>query len=198
MNSRLRRLSLGGAVLLILAAAAVAVLVNSGGHGKATGGPASADSDSLAVRFATLSAAGSNQCSLQAAQVMAMPEHARLQGSCCFPMNATSYRRQLHGLRPYASMRRLVPSDPYDVSVGLVKRLLTYRDIPLTPREQAAYTVAIHRSDTQGPCCCRCWRWQAFKGQAHYLLHRLHFSGARVGRLWDLEQGCGGPSESKT
>ena len=167
--------------------------------GGANGDPApSAARGSTTSPFAALSAAHSNRCQLQAPQVMAMGKDVRLQGSCCFPMDEASYSRQLRGLRAYASMRRLVPSDPYDVSAALAQRLLRYRSIPLTGREQAAYDLAVRRSVTRGPCCCPCWRWQAFRGQARYLLHRRGFSGARVGRLWGLEEGCGGPSHTKT
>jgi len=192
-----RRLSLAAALALIGAGAAAAVISSSGGDGggPAIGHPGRSRSN---TRFAALSAAHSNRCQLQAPQVMAMRTDTRLQGSCCFPMDEASYSRQLRGLRRYASMPRLVPSDPYDIPVALAQRLLRYRSIPLTGGERAAYGLAVRRSDTRGPCCCPCWRWQAFSGQARYLLHRRGFSGARVGRLWDLEQGCGGPSESKT
>jgi len=187
---------------LVATVAGASVIAGSSGGGNAghsAGGPARAAATGSATdQFAALSAAHSNQCQLQAAQVMAMSKQDRLQGSCCFPMDETSYRSQLRGLREYASLRRLVPSNPYDVSVGVTQRLLGYRSIPLTAREHTAYDVAVRRSDTHGPCCCACWRAQAFRGQAHYLLHRRRFSGAQVGRLWSLEEGCGGPPESKT
>lgn len=147
--------------------------------------------------FATLSAARSNRCNLSAQRMRRMPASMRLQGSCCFPMDEVRYREQLRGLRHYADLRGVIPSNPYDVPVALAKRLLHHRSIPLTDRERAAYAVAVKRSET-GPCCCHCWRWQAFKGQAHNLLHRRHFSGAQLARAWDLEQGCGGPAESRT
>src|SRR6266496_3561991 len=138
-----RRLSLAVALVAVLAAGAVVAIVSSGGGRTANGDPAAASGGSLAARFTALSGAHSNSCSLQAPQVMRMPKDARLQGACCFPMNEASYKRQIHGLHDY-SLRKLVPSDPYDVSVALAKRLISYRDIPLTSTEQAAYTLAIH------------------------------------------------------
>jgi hypothetical protein len=181
--------------------AITALIATRGGSGTP---PATGDNPAMAVgrspnaSFAELSRAHSNRCELQAPQVMAMPQHMRLQGSCCFPMDRESYRRQLRGLGDFGDLRRVVPADPYDVPVSLAKRLLGYRDIPLTRRERTGYELAIKRSDTHGPCCCPCWRWQAFRGQARYLLHRRHLSGTQVGRIWSLEEGCGGPSESKT
>lgn len=118
----------------------------------------------------------------------------RLQGSCCFPMDEARYEEQLRDLDRY---RRgwVVPNDPYDVPVALVKRLLTYRGIALDPRERATYQRATELSEQRGPCCCPCWRWEAFKGQAHFLLARRDWSAEQVAALWDLEEGCGGPGE---
>ena len=38
----------------------------------------------------------------------------------------------------------------------------------------------------------RCWRWNAFEGQAKFLITELHWSAQEVAELWDLEDGCGG------
>lgn len=151
------------------------------------------DATPIADRFVDLSRAHSNRCDLAAAQLHQMPVGVRLQGSCCFPMDQARYRQQLRGLRPYRQSG-LVPSDPYDVSVGLAKRLLRYRQIELGGRQQAIYRRATRLSSLGGPCCCPCWRWQAFKGQARFLIARRHFSAARVAALWGLEEGCGGPA----
>lgn len=148
-----------------------------------------------ADRFPDLARAHSNRCDLAAAQLEQMPAHMRLQGSCCFPMDLARYGQQLRGLRPYRQSG-LVPRDPYDVSVGLAKRLLRYRGIELGRRELATYRQATKLSSLGGPCCCPCWRRQAFKGQARYLIARGHFSAVRVAALWGLEEGCGGPAKT--
>jgi hypothetical protein len=43
-----------------------------------------------------------------------------------------------------------------------------------------------------GPCCCKCWRWTAFEGQAKYLIVEKGFTAEQVASIWDLEDGCGG------
>jgi hypothetical protein len=86
----------------------------------------------------------------------------------------------------------LVPSDPYDVSVDLAKRLTSYADdINLTPRQQTSYEQAVKMAGEHGPCCCDCWRWTAFEGQAKYLIARRGYGGRRIAEVWDLEDGCG-------
>jgi hypothetical protein len=174
-----------------------ALLVSGGGGGSASdtaGGVA--NRTPARASFAQLSKANSNRCDLDAAELRTMPASMHLQGACCFPMDQAHYRQQLHDLGRYRALEKVIPHDPYDVSVRLADRLLSYRSLPLSRREQAAYAAASRRSGTGGPCCCRCWRWQALRGQAHYLLHRRSFSAARLARVWDAEEGCGGPSES--
>lgn len=149
---------------------------------------------SLDSRFAVLSADHSNRCDLRAAGLLGMPDGTHLRGSCCFPMDHHAYREQLRDLRDYRDIEQ-IPADPYDVPVALAKRLLAYRAISLTPRQRATYQQAMQKSELGGPCCCRCWRWQAFRGQANYLIARRDFSAAEVARLWDLEEGCGGSDE---
>ena len=149
--------------------------------------------------FAVLSAANTNRCDLAAAEVRWMRDGMRLQGSCCTAMDRSSYRAQLGGLRSYARRERgLVPVNPYDVPVDLAKRLLAYRTITLDARQQATYDRARGMSDLGGPCCCRCWRWQAFDGQARFLIARRHYSASQVAQVWDLEEGCGGRSTTAT
>ena len=106
-------------------------------------------------------------------------------------MDHAVYQQQLRGLRHYAG-DRLVPPDPYDVPVTQAKRLLAYRQVALSQRQNAVYRRASAKSKLGGPCCCRCWRWQAFKGQARFMIARRHYSASRVARLWELEAGCGG------
>jgi hypothetical protein len=189
------------AALIILAAligGTIAVAMLAGGKGRdSKRGSASALSGSATeavdARFAVLSRADTNRCDLSAAELRGMPDGMRLQGSCCFPMDRAGYEEQLGDLRGYD--HRLVPRDPYDVHVSLAKRLLGYRDIALTPREQAAYERATEISKLGGPCCCACWRWEAFKGQARFLLARRDYTAEQVARLWDSEDGCGGSRE---
>ena len=145
------------------------------------------------ARFAVLSRQHSNRCSLQAAALLAMPMRMRLQGSCCFPMNRHAYRSQVAGLRVYARLE-VVPRDPYDISVGLTRRLFAYaQSIRLSPPQARVYAAAMRLSDTKGPCCCRCWRWTAFMGMSKYLIARRGWSAPALARAIDLVEGCGGP-----
>lgn len=69
-----------------------------------------ADDKALMSRFEYLSENGNSNCSGQFMEAFAtMPVTARLQGSCCSPMNARRYARRIR-----APTRRRVPqtSDP--------------------------------------------------------------------------------------
>ncbi len=121
-----------------------------------------------------------------------MPNGARIQGSCCGPMDFHKYQEQVEGLKRYADIPQ-IPADPYDVSVLLAKQLFEYqKTIQLTPDEQAFYNRAVQLSEEGGPCCCRCWCWTAFEGQAKYLISELDWSAEQIAELWDLQDGCGG------
>lgn len=121
-----------------------------------------------------------------------MPDDARIQGSCCSPMDFHRYQEQVEGLRKYADIPQ-IPNDPYDVPVKLAKQLFEYQQtIQLTPEQRAVYDQAMQISAEGGPCCCRCWRWFAFEGQAKYLITELDWSAQQVAELWELEDGCGG------
>lgn len=180
-------LALGGLAVLVLALA-------TGGGGDGEPQQAAPDGSVSTARFAALSAAESNRCGLGAADVRRMGDHMRLQGSCCFPMEEAHYEQQLEGLRRYRPSS-VVPRDPYDVTAAMAKRLLRYRQISLDQRQRTAYGRAIELSELGGPCCCPCWRWQAFKGQARFLLARRDWSAAEVAELWEIEEGCGGGGE---
>ena len=107
-------------------------------------------------------------------------------------MNFQHYVRQMHGLRAYARVPE-IPTDPYDVSVTLARRLTSYAEsITLTPSQQTAYDGAVKLSHEHGPCCCHCWRWTAFEGQANYLIARRGYNSRRIATIWNLEDGCGG------
>jgi len=147
---------------------------------------------SLAARFTYLSRQNSNRCTLDGTAVMQMPSGARLQGSCCVLMDRPAYDDQIRKLRGYADVR-FVPRDPYDISVGLAKELLGYESIRLAPAQQRIYDRAKPLSSTGGPCCCQCWRAEAFDGQAKYLITRRSYSSHEIAAVWSAEEGCGGP-----
>ncbi|MGH2988217.1 MAG: hypothetical protein ACRDLO_16245 [Solirubrobacterales bacterium] len=180
----------GGAVTLLLLGGDRDSDSGSAGHP----GPSSRADRTGDYRFSLLSSAESNRCDLGAGELRRMRDETRLQGSCCFPMDQARYQEQLRDLRRYRRSS-VIPRDPYDVRAAMAKRLLDYRQIALDRGEQAAYEHATELSDQGGPCCCPCWRWQAFKGQAHLLLARRGWSAGQVARMWDLEEGCGGPGE---
>ena len=146
----------------------------------------------LEQRFALLSRQHSNKCSLRPESLDSIAVHGRLQGSCCSAMDFQRYVRQMHGLRTYARAPE-IPTDPYDVPVTLARRLISYAEsITLTPSQQTVYNGAVKLSYEHGPCCCHCWRWTAFEGQAKYLIARRGYSGRRIADIWNLEDGCGG------
>lgn len=107
-------------------------------------------------------------------------------------MDFRHYQQQVEGLKKYAEIPQ-IPIDPYDVPVSLAKQLFDYQQtIQLTPAQQAVYDEAAKISKEGGPCCCRCWRWTAFDGQARYLITQMNWSSQQIAELWDLEDGCGG------
>ena len=107
-------------------------------------------------------------------------------------MDFHKYQEQVDGLKKYANTPQ-IPSDPYDVPVSLAKQLFEYqRTIQLTADQQAIYDQAMQMADEKGPCCCHCWRWIAFEGQAKYLISELNWSAEEIATVWDLEDGCGG------
>ena len=121
-----------------------------------------------------------------------MPDDARIQGSCCGAMDLHKYQEQVEGLKKYSDTPQ-IPEDPYDVPVSLAKQLFEYqKTIQLTADQQAIYDQAMKLSDEGGPCCCRCWRWVAFEGQAKYLLTQKNWTSQQIAELWNLEDGCGG------
>jgi hypothetical protein len=151
-------------------------------------------SGKLKERFAILSRRHTNRCKLTPAELAGMPVTGRLQGSCCGPMKYTDYVKQINGLKAYADAGT-IPPDPYDVSVTLAKHLI-YLDhrLTLTPAEQKVYNQATRLAEEHGPCCCRCWRWFAFQGQAKQFIRLRRYSAAQIAQIWDLEDGCGSGS----
>jgi hypothetical protein len=152
--------------------------------------------DGSPAKFAFLARQTSNSCGLQPSALAGMPSQMRLQGSCCFPMNLAAYTSQVRGLRPYADRVSQIPRDPYDVPVSLAQRLLGYnRAIHLSPAQGKIYARAMHMSRLKGPCCCRCWRWYAFRGLTTHLIADLRWRSGRIATLIDLLEGCGGPTD---
>jgi hypothetical protein len=148
-------------------------------------------------RFGFLSQNTNVDCSVQfEASIATMAPDARLQGSCCAPMDEARYRQQLNGLRNYSEIAE-VPPDPYDISAPLAHKLIGYYDLVLSKEEQAAYDYAMAHSDMEGPCCCHCWRWKVYGGLGKYLIRTRHYTGQQVVDLWNVGQGCGGPTDTK-
>ena len=199
--ARLRRIGwrggLGIAAIVLVAGAALATTQLRAGDARDSSATATTQASGAMTpraRFAVLSRAHSNRCGMPASALVTMAARARLQGACCFPMDYRSYVNQRCELsRRYADVD-VIPKDPYDIPVSLAKRLMGYEGIKLTPEQQRTYNRAIPLSDTKGPCCCPCWRWTAFGGQAKYLITRRNYTAQQVADVWSEEEGCGGPS----
>jgi hypothetical protein len=151
----------------------------------------------LHSRFASLSQRGNVECSVQFENSIAtMPGNARLQGSCCAPMDETRYRQQIDGLEKYSDIVE-VPPDPYDISAPLAHKLIGDYDLALNKDEQSAYDYAMEHSDMEGPCCCKCWRWKVYGGLGKLLIRVHHYTGQQLTDLWNVGQGCGGAVDTK-
>jgi hypothetical protein len=149
------------------------------------------------ARFTYLAAQRSNQCGLQASAIGRYAKNGRLQGSCCSPMDEHAYRSQVRELRSYRHVRA-VPRDPYDIPLALVRRLLRYDEtISLNAPQRSIYRRAMNMSEQKGPCCCPCWRWNAFRGLTRHLLVRRRWPPARLAELVDALEGCGGPARDE-
>lgn len=148
--------------------------------------------DDLRARFEFLSANGNSNCSASFMKAIAtMEADARLQGSCCSPMDFHRYGEQIEGLKAFAEVE-LIPADPYDIPAPLAARLMEFYEAPLSPQQQSAYDYAMENSNEGGPCCCRCWRWVTYGGLAKHLIRDKGFGGEQIARIWDLSDGCGG------
>lgn len=149
-------------------------------------------SDGVSKSFDFLSQNGNSNCSQEFLDsIPSMPDTARLQGSCCGPMDLHRYREQIAGLKAHASITD-IPPDPYDIEAGLAKRLLAAYGTMLKPEQQKAYDKAMTLSSEKGPCCCQCWRWHVYGGLGKLLIRDHGFDGEKLARIWDLSDGCGG------
>lgn len=198
MNRRKSTPILGTIALAAAAVAAVLALT----HPFSSGGLSAAElkqaetarvaSGTLRERFALLSAQHKNKCGLAGGDLDTITVDGRLQGSCCSAMVFGRYLQQVKGLQAYAAVNE-IPADPYDISVRLARRLISLDDsIALSRVQQATYDRAVQLSDEHGPCCCHCWRWRAFEGQAKALITRHRYTAAQIAKVWSIEDGCGG------
>ena len=147
--------------------------------------------DSPEAKFFLLSSARTNLCS-SPNFLDSQDDGNMLQGSCCSPMDFDTYVEQIEGLKKYSSIN-VIPSDPYDIPVSLAKKLIDYdKTMTLNPQQQMVYDKAMKMSAEGGPCCCKCWRWYAFDGQAKYLIKNLDYTEKQIAEVWNLEDGCGG------
>jgi hypothetical protein len=155
----------------------------------------SEDEKALLEKFNHLSQNGNSSCSASFMKsISSMPAGARLQGSCCAPMDAHRYVEQIQSLRKYSSITE-IPGDPYDVPADLARKLMSNYEFSLSTTEQAAYDYAMASSDEKGPCCCQCWRWHVYGGLGKLLIHEKGFDGPKVVEVWNLSSGCGGGAE---
>ena len=197
MSKKITYLVLIGAVLIGAGTVSIALLLTSQNPAgtAADERPADFDNHPLAVRFDYLSNNGNSSCSPSFEEsIPSMPDDARLQGSCCSPMDLSRYGEQVEGLKKYKDIPE-IPPDPYDVQAGGAKTLLTYYDLELTPEEQKAYDYAMQNSDEKGPCCCQCWRWEVYGGLGKHLIRDYGFTGEEVTEVWNLADGCGGAGD---
>ena len=142
-------------------------------------------------KFAYLSNAHTNFCA-KADFISSKSNDEKLQGSCCSKMDFHRYMEQIEGLKKYSQISQ-IPKDPYDIPVSLAKELLGYKNsIVLTSEQQMVYDGAMKMSHEHGPCCCKCWRWDAFEGLAKFLITKYNFNSEQIAEVWDLIDGCGG------
>lgn len=173
-------------VVIACAVAAVIVLAAAGVEAAAP------DGRGPTARFRYLSTHGNSSCSSAfMASIASMPEIARLQGSCCSPMQLQRYVHQTQGLEKYRDVAE-IPSDPYDIPAGLAQKMMAGFGLALDPPQQKAYDYAMQHSAEKGPCCCQCWRWRAYGGLAKLLIRDHAFTGLQVSDVWNLSDGCGG------
>lgn len=154
-------------------------------------GKANAPNDSD-EKFDYLVAQTSNNCGLQRNVVFNYPDEQRIQGSCCNKMDHHAYVEQIEGLKKYKDVS-IIPTDPYDISASEAKQLFTYlEEVKLTSEQQNVYNQAMKKSSEGGPCCCKCWHWDAYEGLAKKLIVDYGWNSDQVAEVWDLSDACGG------
>src|SRR5262245_20039678 len=95
-----------------------------------------AETNELNQRFDYLSGNGNSNCSAEFMESIAtMPSVARLQGSCCSPMDRHRYVEQIKALEKYSAIKE-IPPDPYDIAAGVAQKVMPYYELALTPDEE--------------------------------------------------------------
>lgn len=146
-------------------------------------------------RFDYLSKSGNSSCSSSFREsIYLMLDEEHLQGSCCSQMSMHRYQEQVEGLEKYKNIKE-IPPDPYNIEVGLAKKMMSYYDASLSSEEQLIYDYAMVNSNEKGPCCCKCWRWYVYGGLGKYLIRNHGFSGEQLTKVWNLSDGCGGEGD---
>lgn len=186
-----------GAILLIFTAGYYIYAPNNLKRNNVTNTTSQSSAETIllagtAEKMDYLSSKNSSFCGLQPTSVDTYADSERIQGACCGAMDLHRYQEQVKGLKEYSDISQ-IPEDPYDIPAALAKELFAYqKDIQLTSEQQKIYNEATELSHEGGPCCCKCWRWTAFEGQAKYLITDRNFNAEQIAKVWDLEDGCGG------
>lgn len=198
-----RRGLIAAAAAVVAALGAAVALVDAGDRGAPRSpqravtlpGTAARAAAGTHARFVTLARQRTNRCDLQAGELMSDPPGRRLQGACCSAMDEAAYRRQVDSLRRYRAEPD-IPHDPYDIPAGLAQRLLRYdRTVKLTADGRRTYRQAMRMTREHGPCCCRCWRWTAFRGLSKQLITSRDLRAPELARLIEALDGCGGSAD---
>ncbi len=152
----------------------------------------------MKLAFVKLAAAHTDVCrdlgnkTAMESYMNSLPNGARLQGSCCSPMDMQKYSSQITSLKTYTNIPQ-IPSDPYDMSVSSAKQMLGYYDnIQLTSSQQSVYDSAQSMTADKGWCCCQCWAWYTHAGLAKYLITQHNYTAQQVVAVTNLEDCCGG------
>ena len=125
--------------------------------------------------------------------IMQLPDNfTNMGGQCCGVVNnIEKYHRQIEGLKKFSNIAD-VPSNPYDIPVVQVKKMLAYdRDTILTSEENVTLTMAAKMSDEGGPCCCKCWHWYFNEGVAKEMIAEYHFTANQIADFYNLSDICG-------
>ena len=114
-----------------------------------------------------------------------------LGGQCCGALtNVSKYEEQLEAMKKY-SFNPDSPPDHFNVSVALVKKLITYdKNAVLTPEQRAVYNEALYISE-EGPCCCKCWHWYVNSALAKEFIANYNFTAEQVAEYWEESDICG-------
>ena len=173
-------------------------MMNMGAASNSPPSAGSAGTTAVQQTFAVLSVARTDVCSDMGDEqaihryMNALPVGARLQGSCCTPMDYQKFATQIAALRKYAAVGA-IPSDPYDTPAASAQQMLGFYDnIKLTAPQQTVFDAAASKTDDKGWCCCQCWAWYTHAGLAKYLLTTRGFTAQQIVDVTNLQDCCGG------